>query len=210
MSAICTACEKALVSLLVCEECGSIQAAGQDLNPFEVLGLEQSIEIEHGAVRKRLLRLSRLTHPDFFTAEPAELQELAEHASAQLNAASKQLDDPIRRADWLVNELGGPKEEEDRQMPQAFLMEVLEWNETLEEAKQAGTGNNSELDALESELDSQRSDLLASLIQTLTPLPERGGASLAGLRRTLNAVRYIDRTLGEIRNLRLPGASSSR
>lgn len=197
---------------MVCEACGSIQPSERELTPFEVLGLEPSMELDEGHLRKRLLRLSRLTHPDFFAGSDPEGQGQAERASAALNAANKQLADPVRRADWLVGWLGGPGESEERQMPQAFLMEVLEWNETLEEARaDARTeGAHAALDALEAELGSRRAECLEALTDGLTPLPERGDSRLTDLRRDLNALRYIDRTMGEIRSLRLSGGAPTR
>ena len=210
MAATCTSCGVELESRLACESCGALQAEIDGLSPFEALGLEPSAELDAGVVRKRVLRLSRLTHPDFFTGASADQQELAERASAKLNEASKQLSDTMRRIDWLVAWLGGPSEADERQMPQAFLMEVLEWNETLEEAKaaQPGSKERDALDALESQLTSERASLETDLVSALSPLPERDSSGLTDLRRSLNAVRYIDRTLGEIRGLRLADASS--
>ena len=42
----------------------------------------------------------------------------------------------------------------------------------------------------------------------LDPVPDSGAECLLELRRILNAIRYIDRTLGEIRTLRLRGSAA--
>ncbi len=212
MTAQCASCGAELQSRVVCADCGKIQADLEALTPFEVLGIEPSARLAKGVVRKRLLKLSRLTHPDFFTSATEEEREGAELASAALNRAQTLLDDSMRRLDWLVNWLGGPSESDERQMPQAFLMEVLEWNETLEEGREAapGSAERNTLDSLEASLKSERGDLEGQLLAGLDPLPERDSSSLTELRRSLNAVRYIDRTLGEIRSLRLSDAPSPR
>ena len=51
---------------------------------------------------------------------------------------------------------------------------------------------------------------LAAIGALLTPLPERGSPRLVDARRQMNAVRYIDRALDQIEELRLQRAPSSR
>ena len=178
------------------------------MGPFAALGLEEGYAIDRAALKKRLLSLSRLTHPDYFAAASDEDKEKAEVASAQLNEAYRLLGDDFSRADHLVRHLGGPSESDERQMPQAFLMEVLEWNETLEEGREAAADSpeRARLESLASELESQREDTMSQVAAGLTPLPEAGSPPLTELRRHLNAVRYIDRALREIRELHLSGA----
>jgi hypothetical protein len=79
-------------------------------------------------------------------------------------------------------------------MPQAFLMEVMEWNETLEEA----AAGSEELARLGEELSDQQRLLAEAIAAALTPLPERGAPALDGVRQNLNARRYVDRALGRI------------
>lgn len=204
---LCRSCSVDLISPLVCVSCGSFQGFS-DVDPFEALGLDHAYPLDRADLKKRLLRLSRHTHPDFFASSTAEERQLAEEASARLNESYKLLLDDRRRADWLVRRLGGPDERQERAMPQSFLMEVLEWNETLEEGRSAQPGSP-ERDALErlaSELASQREETMARIAAALDPLPARGAEALTTVRRELNAVRYIDRALREIRELRLTGA----
>ena len=80
-----------------------------------------------------------------------------------------------------MRSLGGPAENEQRQMPQAFLMEVMEWNETLEAARESAPGSaaRSGLPALEASLREQRESVLAELHRLLVPLPARGAPALA-------------------------------
>ena len=105
----------------------------EDPGPFEVLGLAPSIAVDTDDARKRLRRFTRLVHPDFFALAGEDQVALAEAAGARLNAAHDLVVDFSARADWLVRHLGGPSEKELGAMPQAFLMEVMEWNEVLEE-----------------------------------------------------------------------------
>ena len=111
--------------------------------------------------------------------------------------------DPVERADWLVRSQGGPAENEQRAMPQAFLHEVLEWNEQLEEAR-AGSAQAG-LRELQARLCEKRDQALANVARLLSPLPERGSPRLSEVRSELNAIRYFDRALSEIEALHLRG-----
>ena len=78
-------------------------------------------------------------------------------------------------------------------MPKAFLLEVLEWNEALEEAREAPAGSppRARLEALTGELERARGEALERLGALLTPLPPDGAPQLTEARRELNALRYL-------------------
>jgi molecular chaperone HscB len=201
----CPHCAAELETPVGCIECGRLVELDPDVTPFAIFGFEPSDEIDARELHKRLLRFSRLTHPDYFAAERAEVRALAERNTARINEAHDILADDARRADWLVQSLGGPSENDERQMPKEFLLEVLEWNEVLEAAKSAGPGSTamSQLDELEQELRAERAVTIDSIRAKLTPLPDPRAPSLREIRRDLNAVRYLDRALGDIESQRL-------
>jgi molecular chaperone HscB len=198
----CSACGAVLDTPLGCETCGVVLETA-DPGPFVVFGIAPTWNVDADDLKRRLRRFGRVVHPDFHTADPAQ-RELAERATAQLNRAFEVLLDPFRRADWLIERLGGPSEKQERQMPQAFLMEVLEWNEALDEAEGAAPDSpaRARLDTLAVTLNAEHARLLQDIGATLTPLPQSGAAELAGVRQRLNAVRYLGRTLYRIRDLR--------
>jgi molecular chaperone HscB len=180
-------------------------------SPFAVLGLHPGYFLDEGDLRRRLLRFSRLVHPDYFATGTVEVRERAERATAALNDAYELLVDPVQRADWLIRDRGGPSEREERAMPQSFLLEVLAWNEALEAAREtvAGSRERQELDALGRELAARRGNALADVARFLGEPTGPAGADLRSARQALNAVRYLDRSLGEIRELSL-GFSAPR
>ena len=194
MDAACPSCGAGLETPLACGACGVLIQTGEDLGPFEVLGLEPSYTLDGADLRARLRRFTRLVHPDFFALEGPELLARAERNNALLNDAFEVLSDDVRRADRLVADLGGPSEKDLGSMPQAFLMEVMEWNETLEEA----AAGSEELARLGEELSDQQRLLAEAIAAALTPLPKRGAPALDGVRQNLNARRYVDRALGRI------------
>ena len=166
----CPACGEGLETPLGCKACGAMYPPQAELDPYQAFGLEARYDLDESDLRKRLVRFSRLFHPDFHAGDP-EARERAERCTAELNAAHELLAAKPRRADHLVRALGGPDQESERQMPQVFLMEVLEWNETLEEAQAAEASPELEtrLNALASELDEHRADTLESIGAALTP-----------------------------------------
>ncbi len=206
----CSRCGAELETPLGCAACGGLFEPAHEPSPFEVLGLERSWRVDPSALRKRLLRLSRVVHPDYFGHAPAQERALAERNSARLNQGFETLSDDLARADWLIGELGGPAEGELRDMPRAFLMEVLEWNEALDDARDAGPGapERERLEGLRTELGAAREQALQRLGGLLDPLPAPAAPVLADARRELNALRYLRRTLDQIEALRLEQASS--
>jgi DnaJ-domain-containing protein 1 len=188
----------------VCSACGALQAPEPAPDPFAALGLEPAYAVERSVLENRLLTLTRRMHPDYFGSDAAK-RARAEHNTALLNGAYETVSDLYRRCDWLVRHLGGPDEQAERQMPQPFLAEVLEWNETLEEAREGGVEAGKRLEALEQELEQRRAASLETIGKMLTPLPERRAPVLREARRELNAVRYVDRALEELGALRAAG-----
>lgn len=201
----CTSCGAGLETPLACGDCGTMMTPSTEASPFSVVGLDVAYTLDERDLAQRVRKVARLVHPDFFAAAGPTMRALAEAHGARLNEAHEILRDDVRRADWIVRHLGGPSEETERQMPQSFLLEVLEWNEALDEGASAPPGSTERLALapLEQELERQRAAELASIATALDPLPERGSGTLTEVRRTLNAVRYLDRALRRLRDLRI-------
>jgi molecular chaperone HscB len=202
----CPECGEALWTPLGCEACGVLAQWEEAPGAFELFGLAPAWEVDRKALRRALLQLQRLTHPDH-----AGATDQAERANAALNHAHEVLSDAFLRADDLIRRLGGPEESAERQMPQEFLMEVLEWNEALDDAAEAapGSAKREALGPLAEQLRAQREEVLSEVGAALTPLPPSGAADLGPLRRRLNAVRYLSRALERIRELRLAEANEA-
>jgi len=206
----CPACHAELETPLACGACSALIDGAGSLDPFAIFGLVRGWTIDQQDLSQRLRRFGRLMHPDYYAAAGDAARELAEDNTAALNEAHELLSDDFRRADWLVRALGGPGESDERQMPQAFLMEVLEWNETLDDARNAAGGGpeRTELEGLGQTLDTERAATMERIGAGLTPLPDDGSTALTALRRELNAIRYLDRARRELESLRLDDATA--
>lgn len=199
----CASCGAALEFPLACGACGTLAGPEREPGPFEVLGLAPQYFVDAADVKKRALRLGRLLHPDYFGAADEATRALAERNTARLNRARDVLLDASARGDWLVRALGGPSENEQREMPKAFLLEVLEWNEQLEEARANAARDHARLEALRNDLEAQRAAALAALARVLEPLPQPASPALREARAQLNVLRYLDNALAQVEALEL-------
>lgn len=199
----CSACGATLTTPLGCEACGVVLDPGEETGPFVVFGMEPTWSVDESELKRRLRHIGRIVHPDFHAGVP-EQRALAEQNSACLNRSFEVLLDPFLRADWIVERLGGPNERDERQMPQAFLMEVMEWNEALDEAEGAPPNSpaRANLDHLAQTLHDEHETRLTAIGTALTPLPEEDSDELRRVRQDLNAVRYLARALFRIRDIR--------
>ena len=205
----CPHCGAELETPLGCGVCQVPLEVEGAVDPFTLLGIAPSFSLDVEELRSRHLKISRWIHPDYFAASP-ELRALAETNTGLLNGALEALDEPLRRAECLLESRGGPSEAEVKDMPQAFLMEVLEWSETLDEARAAAAGSPEREAAfkLGPSLHDERAARIDTITALLDPLPATASEHLTTARHELNAVRYLDRALRELESLRLAEAEA--
>ena len=106
------------------------------LDPFAILGIAPSFDVDLAAVEQTHRELSRALHPDKYVgAGPSERREALSRAM-EVNEAWRVVRDPIRRADALLAR-EGVTVAEDRGPPAdpEFLMEMLEQREALADAR---------------------------------------------------------------------------
>ena len=107
-------------------------------NDFELFGLEQKFSQDRAAIDARWKELQREAHPDKFAAQGASAQRVAMQWSVRINEAYQRLKDPLKRAAYLCELNGAPiNAENNTAMPASFLMQQIEWRESLDEAKTA-------------------------------------------------------------------------
>jgi len=106
-------------------------------NYFELFDLAVHYSIEEADLKKRFFKLSRAVHPDFHIQDSDAAQSDMLEQSSALNKAYTTLKDPELRLDYILalKEIVVPGEK--LQLPSAFLMEMMELNETLEEAEES-------------------------------------------------------------------------
>lgn len=157
---------------------------------FERLGLPRRFALNEAELERHYMARSRDVHPDH--AGDGELDE-----SARLNEAYATLKDPWKRADYLVGLLQGPSAAAVTRPPLEFLEEMLDLRMAIAEAK----GDAGQCRILDENLNRRRSSMLTELGGELDRLVAGplGIARLNGVREQLNAVKFINGLLRDLR-----------
>jgi molecular chaperone HscB len=159
---------------------------------FERLGLPGRFSVDVAAVEREYLARSRAVHPDFHSLADAEQQAASLEDTAALNEAYLTLKDPFRRAEYLLRVLGGPTAQQEKNLDQAFLMEMMDFRERIEEA----AGDRDTLTGLERELAGR----LAAIVADLGRLFAADPPDLLAVRKRLNAAKTLQSLLRELRS----------
>ncbi|EGY35167.1 Fe-S protein assembly co-chaperone HscB [Aggregatibacter actinomycetemcomitans serotype e str. SC1083] len=136
-------------------------------NPFALFDLPVAFQVDAALLNERYLALQKSLHPDNFSAASAQEQRLAIQKSAEINDALRILKDPIARADSIIDINTGETEnvEEKSTNDIAFLMQQMEWRETLETIEQQK--NADELTVFSQDIQQTRSAILTELSTAL-------------------------------------------
>jgi molecular chaperone HscB len=104
------------------------------MNYFEFFGLPVSFRVDESALRRLFLQNSKQYHPDFHTLASEGDQARMLELSTLNNEAFKTLSDPDKRIRYIL-EINGMLGEEGAQppLPQEFLLEMMDINESLME-----------------------------------------------------------------------------
>ncbi len=114
-------------------------------NHFDLFQLPQRFAIDLKALEQAFHRVQSQAHPDKFVHASDAEKRVAMQWATRANEAYQTLKNPLKRARYLC-ELHGVdlQTESNTAMAPAFLMQQMEWRETLDDAKAA-----KDLDALE-------------------------------------------------------------
>jgi len=170
-----------------------VSGPGRDDDPFARLGVEPRFDLDAATVDAAHRRLLVRLHPDRLS-DPVEQAEAA-RTMALVNAARTTLLDDERRADALLRRLGGAAKEEDRSLPDGFLIEMMERREAMEEALAGGDpAERAKFVAWARDERTARLKAIAALLQ--------GGDSdaLSEARLEMNALRYVERMAEALRD----------
>ena len=108
------------------------------MNYFKFFSLQQQFNVDLSLLETNFRAIQSASHPDrFVTCTSAE--KIASMQTATLaNEAYLTLKNPANRAKYLLQQQGiDAIDEKNTQMPADFLMQQLEWRETLDDAKHA-------------------------------------------------------------------------
>ena len=158
-------------------------------NDFELFELPPQFALDRAQLDERWKALQREVHPDRFAAEGAAAQRVAMQWSVRINEAYQRLKDPLKRAAYLCELRGQPvNAESNTAMPAAFLMQQMEWRETLDD-----TDALAALEDLADEVAAERKRVQQSLGQLLD-----GHGDVQSAVGQVRALMFIERFAAEV------------
>jgi molecular chaperone HscB len=167
---------------------------------YELFGIPRSLNLSVDDLQQRYYRLSRESHPDRFMNKPASEQKQALDKSSALNDARRTLQDPIKRANYLLSMEGFDiGEQRSKDVPPELLEEVFELNMALEEMRGGDDSARPQLEQAEGNFTKMMNDLdnqLQALFEKYDNAPQR--ETLAEIRGVLNRRKYIQNLVDEV------------
>jgi molecular chaperone HscB len=107
-----------------------------DDDDFTLFDLPRRFGLDRAQLDASWRLLQTQVHPDRFAADGTAAQRLAMQWAVRVNEAYQRLKDPLKRAALLCELEGAPiQAESNTAMPPAFLMQQMEWRESLDDAK---------------------------------------------------------------------------
>jgi molecular chaperone HscB len=159
------------------------------VDAFDILGLPAKFDLTAAEIQRAYLARITSLHPDARGG-------IEDPEVARLNAAKQTLDDPESRASTLLTRLGGASKEQDRSLPDGFLMRMMAAREALDEAKAAG--RTAEVDRFVDEAEREREGHIREVGRLFGAAAGGDRGALKAIRRELNAWRYIERLLEQV------------
>ena len=168
---------------------------------FEIFGITRCLNLSVDDLQQRYYRLSRELHPDRFMNKPPAEQQRALDMSSNLNDARRTLQDPIKRANYVLSLEGFDiGEQKSKDVPPELLEEVFELNMVLEGMRSGDDSARPQLEQAKTNFTGMMKDIdtqLQSLFERYDRAPQR--EALAEIRGVLNRRKYIQNLLDEVR-----------
>ena len=155
---------------------------------FTLFQLEPQFDIDTDSLEQNYRTLAARFHPDRFASTSAFEQKQAVMMSSTINEAYRTLKNPTDRAAYLLRQQGIDADApEHTSFAPEFLMQQMEWRETLAEARAAG--DTAALNALEGQVSAEQTALYGQLAAAFDAQQYQTAAQLVRQGRFLNKMR---------------------
>ncbi|SMO47243.1 Fe-S protein assembly co-chaperone HscB [Solitalea koreensis] len=136
------------------------------MNYFQFYDLPVSFFIDESVLKKKFYAFSKEYHPDFYVNESQEKQDEILELSTLNNNAYKVLSNPDKRLEYILEINGLIQDGEKYQLPQAFLMEMMDINEELMDLQM--DGDEESLKRVQGQVKAFETDLSEELTYLIT------------------------------------------
>ena len=157
---------------------------------FALFQLKPQFKIDRQALESAYLTVQQKVHPDMHAQASDSDKRVSMQLSALANSAYRILMNPIQRGLYMCGRNGvDPQLETNTAMPAQFLMQQMEWRETLDDVR----GQPSKLDELYKEVEQTRANLLKEVEATID-----GANDFEMAAKQLRALLFIDKFSAEL------------
>lgn len=161
---------------------------------FTLFQLEPQFDIDTDSLEQNYRTLAARFHPDRFASASAFEQKQAVMMSSTVNEAYRTLKNPTDRAAYLLRQQGIDADApEHTSFAPKFLIQQMEWRETLAEAR--GGQDQTALTALDKEISGAQQELWQDLHEAFRRQQYEDAAQL------VRQGRFLDKLKKEISNL---------
>jgi molecular chaperone HscB len=168
--------------------------AKADTNYFDFYDLPIQFNPDQSAVKTKFYAFSKQFHPDFYANESEEKQQEVLELSTLNNKAYQVLSNPKKRLKYVLELKGIVETDEGYQLPQSFLMEMMDVNEVLMDLEFEPDAEK--LEQVKGDVGSIEKDLaneLNDLINQFDSNPAESDAFLPSIKDNFYRQKYIDR-----------------
>jgi molecular chaperone HscB len=157
---------------------------------FALFQLKPQFKIDRQALESAYLTVQQKVHPDMHAQASDSDKRVSMQLSALANSAYRTLMNPIQRGLYMCGRNGvDPQLETNTAMPAQFLMQQMEWRETLDDVRD----QPSKLDELYKEVEQIRANLLKEV-----ELAIDGANDFELAAKQLRALLFIDKFSAEL------------
>lgn len=157
---------------------------------FALFQLKPQFKIDRQALESAYLTVQQKVHPDMHAQASDSDKRVSMQLSALANSAYRTLMNPIQRGLYMCGRNGvDPQLETNTAMPAQFLMQQMEWRETLDDVRD----QPSKLDELYKEVEQTRANLLKEVEASID-----GANDFELAAKQLRALLFIDKFSAEL------------
>ena len=171
-----------------------MSTAKAETNYFDFYELPIQFNPDQSAVKAKFYAFSKQFHPDFYANESEEKQQEVLDLSTLNNKAFQTLSNPKKRLKYVLELKGIVATDEGYQLPQSFLMEIMDVNEALMDLE--FDPDAEKLEQVKKDVETIEKDLaneLNHLIDQFDSNPTTSDALLPLIKDNFYRQKYIDR-----------------
>jgi molecular chaperone HscB len=197
----CWSCKGPIIeSAPFCPTCKIIQPPDLTQSLFEVFALKPGFQVDVEKIEIHYRELQQQFHPDKFASKsPTERRFSMEHVT-RLNEAFRTMGDPLSLAVYLLK-LSGHEVESGNNTPSdpAFLMEIMELREGLEEIDLSRDDASEALDAMRDDVESRCVAEIAQLKELFGDyFTNNNKTAMDSVAQAVDRLRYHNRFLEDL------------